>query len=156
MQNPNAQQNQSAQMNSTMNTMLIIMPLMSVWIAFTLPASMGIYWTVNNLFTVAQELVLTWYILKFDKAEDDEETKARKRREAAHKLKLEEQAKEKQEAGEQTEYRGAKAANVSKKKLKAYQAEIQKEKDKETAARAAQIKAEKEAARQAGKQIDDE
>lgn len=149
-------QNQSAQMNSTMNTMLIIMPLMSVWIAFTLPASMGIYWTVNNLFTVAQELVLTWYILKFDKAEDDEETKARKRREAAHKLKLEEQAKEKQEAGEQTEYRGAKAANVSKKKLKAYQAEIQKEKDKETAARAAQIKAEKEAARQAGKQIDDE
>ena len=161
MQNPNAQQNQSAQMNSTMNTMLIIMPLMSVWIAFTLPASMGIYWTVNNLFTVAQELVLTWYILKFDKAEDDEETKARKRREAAHKLKLEEQAKEKQakekeEAGEQTEYRGAKAANVSKKKLKAYQAEIQKEKDKETAARAAQIKAEKEAARRAGKQIDDE
>ena len=143
-------------MNSTMNTMLIIMPLMSVWIAFTLPASMGIYWTVNNLFTVAQELVLTWYILKFDKAEDDEATKARKRREAAHKLKLEEQAKEKQEAGEQTEYRGAKAANVSKKKLKAYQAEIQKEKDKETAARAAQIKAEKEAARQAGKQIDDE
>jgi len=156
MQNPNAQQNQSAQMNSTMNTMLIIMPLMSVWIAFTLPASMGIYWTVNNLFTVAQELVLTWYILKFDKAEDDEETKARKRREAAHKLKLEEQAKEKEEAGEQTEYRGAKAANVSKKKLKAYQAEIQKEKDKETAARAAQIKAEKEAARRAGKQIDDE
>ena len=50
----------------------------------------------------------------------------------------------------------AKAANVSKKKLKAYQAEIQKEKDKETAARAAQIKAEKEAARRAGKQIDDE
>ncbi len=156
MQNPNAQQNQSAQMNSTMNTMLIIMPLMSVWIAFTLPASMGVYWTVNNLFSIAQELVLTWYILKFDKAEDDEETKARKRREAAHKLKLEEQEKEKQENGVQTEYRGAKAANVSKKKLKAYQAEVQKEKDKETAARAAQIKAEKEAARRAGKQVDDE
>ena len=34
--------------------------------------------------------------------------------------------------------------------------DMQKEKDKETAARAAQIKAEKEAARQAGKQIDDE
>lgn len=153
--NPAAQDNASAQMNSTMNTMLIIMPLMSVWIAFTLPASMGVYWVVNNVFTCIQEVVLTWYILKFDKADDDVKTKERKRREAAHKMRLEEQA-EAQESGIEVEYRGAKSANVSKKKLKAREAEQQRIKDKETAARAAQIKAEKEAARRAGRQVDDE
>lgn len=153
--NPQAMENQSAQMNSTMNTMLIIMPLMSVWIAFTLPASMGVYWTVNNIFTCVQEVLLTWYIMKFDKAEDDEKTKERKRREAAHRMRLEEQA-EMKENGIETEYRGAKSANVSKKKLKAREAELQRIKDKETAARAAQIKAEKEAARRAGRQVDDE
>ncbi|MGM9617270.1 membrane protein insertase YidC [Butyricicoccus sp.] len=153
--NPAAQENASAQMNSTMNTMLIIMPLMSVWIAFTLPASMGVYWVVNNVFTCIQEVALTWYILKFDKADDDVKTKERKRREAAHKMRLEEQAEAK-ESGVEVEYRGAKSANVSKKKLKAREAEQQRIKDKETAARAAQIKAEKEAARRAGRQVDDE
>ena len=94
--NPAAQENASAQMNSTMNTMLIMMPLTSVWIAFTLPASMGVYWVVNNVFTCIQEVALTWYILKFDKADDDVKTKERKRREAAHKMRLEEQAEAKE------------------------------------------------------------
>ena len=153
--NPAAQENASAQMNSTMNTMLIMMPLMSVWIAFTLPASMGVYWVVNNVFTCIQEVALTWYILMFDKADDDVKTKERKRREAAHKMRLEEQAEAK-ESGVEVECRGAKSASVSKKKLKAREAEQQRIKDKETAARAAQIKAEKEAARRAGRQVDDE
>lgn len=155
VQNPNMQNNQSAQMNSTMNTMLILMPLMSVWIAFTLPASMGVYWTVNNIFTIIQEFGLTWYILKFDKAEDDEKTKERKRREAAHQQRLAEQ-EEAKKTGTQVEYRGAKSDNVSKKKLKARETEQKRLKEKETAARAAQIKAEKEAARRAGRQADDE
>ncbi|HBI63753.1 MAG TPA: hypothetical protein DDX51_01355 [Clostridiales bacterium] len=154
VQNPNAQQG-NVQMNSTMNAMLIMMPLMSVWIAFTLPASMGVYWIVNNVFTVIQELVLTWYIVKFDKAEDDEITKERKRREAAHQMKLAEQ-EEAKKAGVETEYRGASSANVSKKKLKAREAEQKRLKEKETAARSAQIKAEKEAARRAGRQVDDD
>ncbi|MDO4173909.1 MAG: membrane protein insertase YidC [Eubacteriales bacterium] len=152
--NPAAAENQSAQMNSTMNTMLIVMPLMSIWIAFSFPAAMGVYWTVNNIFSCIQEIALTWYILKFDKAEDDEKTKERKRREAAHRMRLEEQA-ELKESGVEVEYRGAKSANVSKKKLKAREAEQKRIKDKETAARAAQIKAEKEA-RRAGQQVDDE
>lgn len=154
MQNPNMPQG-SAQMNSTMNTMIYIMPLMSVWIAFTLPASMGIYWIVNNVFTVIQELALTWYIVTFDKAEDDEETKARKRREAAHRQKLAEQEAAKA-IGANTEYHGAKSENVSKKKLKAIEAEQKRLKEKETAARAEQIKAEKEAARKAGRPYHDD
>lgn len=154
IQNPNAQ-NSNTQMNSTMNTMLILMPLMSVWIAFTLPASMGVYWVVNNVFSIVQELGLTWYIIKFDKAVDDEETKERKRREAAHQAKLAEQ-EEAKKTGIQPEYLGAKSENVSKKKLKAREAEQKRLKEKETAARAAQIKAEKEAARRAGRQVDND
>lgn len=143
------------QMNSTMATMNVMMPLMSIWICFTLPASMGIYWIVNNVFTMLQEIGLTWFIVKFDKAEDDTETKERKRREAQHQQKLAEAESTKKSASS-TEYRGANAANVSKKKQKAREAEQKRLKEKETAARAAQIKAEKEAARRAGRQVDDD
>lgn len=155
IQNPAAQNSGNAQLNSTMQTMLIIMPLMSVWIAFSFPASMGVYWIVNNVFTLVQELVLTWYIVKFDKAEDDEETKARKRREAAHQARLAELEEEKK-SGVKTEYLGGKSEHTSKKKLKAREAEQKRLKEKETAARAAQIKAEKEAARRAGRQVDND
>lgn len=153
--NPEAAANANAQMNGTMNSMLIMMPLMQIWIAFSLPASMGIYWIVNNLFSMLQEVVLTGYIETFGKAEDDEETKERKRREAAHQHRLEEQEEAKAE-GTQVEYRGAKSANVSKKKLKALEAEQKRLKEKETAERAAQIKAEKEARRKAGLPEDDD
>ena len=155
MQKKTSPQNAATQMNSTMNTMLIMMPLMSVWIAFTLPASMGIYWIINNVFTMLQEVALTWYILKFDKAEDDEETKERKRRAAEHQHKLEEHEHAVQSGITET-YLGANSANVSKKKLKAREAEQKRLKEKETAARAAEIKAEKEAARRAGRQVDDD
>lgn len=47
------------QMASTMKTMLYIMPLMSVYFGFILPASIGIYWIVSNLFMMLQELFLT-------------------------------------------------------------------------------------------------
>lgn len=153
--NPEAAKNANPQMNGTMNSMLIMMPLMQIWIAFTLPASMGLYWITNNIFTMLQEVVLTGYIELFGKAEDTVEEKERKSREAAHQQRLQEHEAQVQ-SGEQQEYRGAKSANVSKKKLKALEAEQKRLKDKETAERAAQIKAAKEAARRAGLPEDDE
>ncbi len=153
----NPQTNSNPQMNSTMTSMLIIMPLMQIWIAFSLPASMGVYWITNNLFSMIQEFALTKYIIHFDKAEDDELTKERKRREAAHQARLAEQEEQKSSsAGVKENYRGAKSANVSKKKLKALEAEQKRLKEKETAERAAQIKAEKEAARRSGTVAEDD
>ena len=38
-----------------MSTM-IIMPLMSLWICFTLPAALGVYWIANSVFAIAQEV----------------------------------------------------------------------------------------------------
>ena len=38
----------------TMKTMTAIMPLFSAWFAFTLPATIGLYWTVSNIIQIAQ------------------------------------------------------------------------------------------------------
>lgn len=41
-----------------MKVMLFIMPLMSLWIAFTVPAGAGFYWTVSYLYGIIQTVVL--------------------------------------------------------------------------------------------------
>lgn len=54
---------QEGQPNTNMMTML--MPLMSVWIAFIVPGGLGFYWVVNNLLSAVQEPVLQWYYTKY-------------------------------------------------------------------------------------------
>ncbi len=49
---------QAAATNGMMN---IMMPLMSVWIAFMVPASLGLYWIISNVLTAVQEPILTAY-----------------------------------------------------------------------------------------------
>lgn len=49
---------QAAATNGMMN---IMMPLMSVWIAFMVPASLGLYWIISNILTAVQEPLLTMY-----------------------------------------------------------------------------------------------
>ena len=46
----------------TMKTMMYIMPLFSVWITFTLPAGVGLYWIVSNILSLAQQLVFNKYL----------------------------------------------------------------------------------------------
>ena len=41
--------------------MMWMMPLMSLWIGFTLPAALGVYWIVNSLLYAIQEKALTKY-----------------------------------------------------------------------------------------------
>ncbi len=41
-----------------MKVMMYIMPLFSLWIAFTVPAGAGFYWTISYLFGIIQTLVL--------------------------------------------------------------------------------------------------
>lgn len=64
---------QAAQTNSMMN---FLMPLMSVWIAFAVPAGLGLYWIVSNILTAVQEPILTaYYKNKAAKKEKKETTK---------------------------------------------------------------------------------
>ena len=72
---------------ANMKGMLITMPLMSVYIGFILPASLGIYWIYNSLFSILQEATLGKYFNKKIQAEEDEREE---KREAARKLRMEE------------------------------------------------------------------
>ena len=49
------------QMASTMKTMNVTMPLISVWICFTLPAGVGIYWISNALFRTIFSVMINKY-----------------------------------------------------------------------------------------------
>ncbi len=41
-----------------MKSMTLMMPLISAWFAFTLPAAVGLYWIVSNILQLAQQFVL--------------------------------------------------------------------------------------------------
>ena len=43
------------------NTMMNIMPFMTVWFAFMLPAGVGLYWIASNVFQMVQQFVLNKY-----------------------------------------------------------------------------------------------
>ncbi len=57
--------------------MMWMMPLMSLWIGFTLPASLGVYWIANSVLMLVQEKVLNKYFKKSMAAEDEAREKAR-------------------------------------------------------------------------------
>ncbi|MEG2670374.1 MAG: YidC/Oxa1 family membrane protein insertase, partial [Oscillospiraceae bacterium] len=42
-----------------MKTMMIIMPFFSAWLAFTLPAAIGLYWTISNVLAIIQQIIVT-------------------------------------------------------------------------------------------------
>lgn len=74
-----AQQQQTESMNKSMQ---IMMPLMSVWICFIMPASMGIYWIANSVFGMIRDWILNSYYTKKMMVEDVEWLEREKKREA--------------------------------------------------------------------------
>jgi YidC/Oxa1 family membrane protein insertase len=46
------------QMAGMTNSMLLMMPLMSVWISFVVPAGVGIYWLISNILSTVQSMIL--------------------------------------------------------------------------------------------------
>ncbi|MBQ6901697.1 MAG: YidC/Oxa1 family membrane protein insertase [Oscillospiraceae bacterium] len=60
---------QAAATNGMMNLM---MPLMSVWIAFMVPAGLGLYWIISNILSAIQEPLLTaYYKNKANKSQEE-------------------------------------------------------------------------------------
>ena len=60
----------TAQAQSTNRMMVWMMPLMSLWLGFTLPAAMGIYWIMNSITGIIRDTALTAYYKKKLDAED--------------------------------------------------------------------------------------
>ena len=45
--------------NQTNATMMLMMPLVSLWICYTMPAALGIYWIVNSILGILRDVSLT-------------------------------------------------------------------------------------------------
>ena len=88
----NKNQPESDQAKSTSRTMMIMSPVISLWVGYSMPAAMSIYWVSNNVLSLGQEL-LAGKILKKDyeaaaaaRAEQErleKEEEKQRRREAA-------------------------------------------------------------------------
>ena len=114
-----------SQQNQTAKTMMWMMPIMSLWIGFTVPAALSVYWLISGLLGTVADMIMTKHYRKIYDAED------------AVRLKkyMEEEAIEAEKERIRAEKRAANpdgiTANTSKKKMQ------QKQKAEEQAAKAA-------------------
>ena len=118
----------NSQQNQTAKTMMWMMPIMSLWIGFTVPAALSVYWLISGVLGTITDTIMTRHYRKIYDAED------------AVRLKkyMEEEAIEAEKERVRAEKRAANpegiTANTSKKKLQ------QKQKAEEEAAKAAAAK----------------
>ncbi|MBO5837989.1 MAG: YidC/Oxa1 family membrane protein insertase [Oscillospiraceae bacterium] len=66
---------QKADSNQTMKMMMWISPIMSLWIGFSMPAALSLYWFAQGIFSTASDLYLTAKYRKIYDAEDAERLK---------------------------------------------------------------------------------
>lgn len=59
---------------SSMKTMIYLMPLMSVYFAFILPAGVTVYWITGNIYALAQEVVMSRHLNRMDVEKEEAET----------------------------------------------------------------------------------
>ena len=103
--------------NQTAKTMIYMMPLLSLWIGFAMPAALSIYWIAQAVFTGLQELFLT---VIFRKDYDEEDAR---RQEIALQKAMEEAEKERIRAQRRAENPDGITENTSKKKQQLKQRE---------------------------------
>ena len=124
----NSQQNQSSKV------MMWTMPIFSLWIGFTVPAALSVYWFIGGVIRMVEDLVLTKHYRKIYDAEDAERLKKH----------LEEEAIEAEKERIRAEKRAANpdgiTENTSKKKL---QKKLQQEEEAAKAAAAKEYAAKK-------------
>lgn len=100
-----ASQMQGNQMAASMKGMMLVMPVFSLFIAFSVPAGVGLYWAYSNIFGICQMLLLFKFYNPREMAEkarkEQQEREERERRERIEAKKLaRQQAKESGELGE--------------------------------------------------------
>ena len=108
---------------ATSKSMMLMMPLMSLWIGFIMPAALGVYWIAQSVFAIIQEAILGRFYTKKIQAEEDERFQAReadrKRRQEEAKLLQEQQ---KQQAAQKKSLREKQQAAQAAKAAKAKKA----------------------------------
>ena len=101
----------------TMKVMMFVSPLMSLYIAFQVPAGVGMYWILSNLFMMAQTLILN----KFYNPREMAEKAKREAEERREKERLERiEAKKKARSGDaQAQARAKSQKEINRQKLAA-------------------------------------
>ena len=59
-----------SQANQSTQSMLYMMPLMTLWIGFTVPGALSIYWLIQGVISTIQDVILTQHFRKVYDAED--------------------------------------------------------------------------------------
>ncbi|MBQ7341331.1 MAG: YidC/Oxa1 family membrane protein insertase [Oscillospiraceae bacterium] len=115
----------NSQANQSGKFMTYLMPLMSLWLGFSVPLALSLYWLIQGVVTLAMDIYLTKKYRKIYDAEDAERLKKH----------LEEEALEAEKERQRAERRAANpdgiTENTSKKKLQ------QKQQREQEAAKAA-------------------
>lgn len=106
---------------ASMKSMNLMMPLMSIWICFVMPAAMGIYWIANSIIGMGRDYVMTRIFKRQLDAEDAEKIAARSEKEKELELKRLDTERLREE-GRTTQNTG-----TSKKKLQASERQKQEE-----------------------------
>ena len=117
-----------SQQNQSNKVMMWMMPVMSLWIGFTVPTALSLYWLIQGVVSIVQDVYLTQHYRKIYDAEDAERLKKH----------LAEVAIEEEKERLRAERRAANpegiTENTSKKKMQ------QKKQQEEAAAKAAAAK----------------
>ena len=118
----------NSQSNQSMKMMMWMMPLMTLWIGFTVPAALSLYWFVQGVVGMLQDVILTKHYRKIYDAEDAVRLQKALEREK------EEAERERVRAERRAANPDGITENTSKKKLQ------QKQRAEEQAAKAAAAK----------------
>lgn len=103
------------------NRMMMWMPLFSVYIAFTMPSALGVYWIAQSVFTAVQEFILGRF---FNKRLEEEENARYEARQADRKRRMEEAKVMQQEQRQQV----AQKQTLKEKRRAAQEAKAEKAK----------------------------
>jgi YidC/Oxa1 family membrane protein insertase len=71
---------------SSMQTMMFIMPLFSLYIAFVMPAALGVYWAIGSVLAIIQDV---WLTKRYTRIIDAEEAERNKKREEIERKRVE-------------------------------------------------------------------
>lgn len=106
------------QMAGMTNSMLLMMPLMSVWISFIVPAGVGIYWLMSNILSTVQSIILNKVM---NPAEEIEKAKAAEAelRERERQERIEQKKKAKEENVSNSNEGGLSQKEITRRKLAA-------------------------------------
>ena len=101
---------------ASMKSMMYMMPLFSVYIAFIMPAALGVYWIAQNVFSLIQEAVLNKTLSAKMEAEEEARFQARQadRQRRMEEARVQEQQRKQEEQKKKTLREKQQAAQAAK------------------------------------------